>query len=96
MITLYGFGPGFGLPEISPFVTKTEVQLKMAGLAYGKTRPMVVSTRTRSEGPGQPDPSCHRLAGPTAWISSSMATGRFLWLHLPFAFRAAMPRMVRW
>jgi len=36
MITLYGFGPGFGLPEMSPFVTKTEVQLKMAGLAYAK------------------------------------------------------------
>ena len=32
MITLYGFGTGFGLPEISPFVTKTEVQLKMADL----------------------------------------------------------------
>ncbi len=36
MITLYGFGEGFGLPEISPYVTKTEVQLKMAGLAYDK------------------------------------------------------------
>ena len=41
MITLYGLGEGFGLPEISPYVTKTEVQLKMAGLAYEKvaTRP---------------------------------------------------------
>ena len=38
MITLYGAGEGFGLPEISPFVTKTEVQLKMAGLAYRKER----------------------------------------------------------
>jgi glutathione S-transferase len=40
MINLYGFGAGFGLPEISPFVTKTEVQLKMAGLAYRKDRAM--------------------------------------------------------
>src|SRR5215472_12486306 len=40
MITLYGFGTGFGLPEISPFVTKTEVQLKMAGLLYRKERAM--------------------------------------------------------
>ena len=36
MIILYGFGEGFGLPEISPFVTKTEVQLKMVGLPYRK------------------------------------------------------------
>lgn len=40
MITLYGFGPGFGLPEISPYVTKAEVQLKMAGLDYVKQRTM--------------------------------------------------------
>src|SRR5262245_42146477 len=36
MITLYGGGAGFGLPEISPYVTKTEVQIRMAGLAYEK------------------------------------------------------------
>ncbi|MCA1397575.1 MULTISPECIES: glutathione S-transferase family protein [Bradyrhizobium] len=40
MITLFGFGTGFGLPEISPFVTKTEVQLKMAGLDYRKEKAM--------------------------------------------------------
>ena len=38
MITVYGFGEGFGLPEISPFVTKTEVQLKMAGIGFRKER----------------------------------------------------------
>lgn len=38
MITLYGGGEAFGLPEVSPYVTKTEVQLKMAGLAYVKLR----------------------------------------------------------
>jgi len=38
MIILYGGGPNFGLPELSPYVTKTEVQFKMAGLAYRKER----------------------------------------------------------
>jgi glutathione S-transferase len=34
MITLYGFGPSFGLPDPSPFVMKAEVLLKMSGLPY--------------------------------------------------------------
>jgi glutathione S-transferase len=34
MITLYGFGPAFGLPDPSPFVVKSQVQLKMAGIPY--------------------------------------------------------------
>lgn len=38
MITLFGFGPAFGLPDPSPFVMKTEVQLMMAGLSYVKQR----------------------------------------------------------
>lgn len=38
MITLYGGGPMFGLPEFSPYVTKTEVQLKMLGVPYVKER----------------------------------------------------------
>ncbi len=37
-ITLYGGGPWFGLPELSPYVTKTEVQLKMAGLPFAKAQ----------------------------------------------------------
>jgi glutathione S-transferase len=36
MITLYGFGENFGLPEVSPYVTKTEVHLRLAGLPYFK------------------------------------------------------------
>jgi len=35
-ITLYCGGPGFGLPEVSPYATKTEVQLQLAGLPYRK------------------------------------------------------------
>ena len=34
MITLYVFGPAFGLPDPSPFVTKAETLLKMAALPY--------------------------------------------------------------
>lgn len=34
MITLYTFGPAFGLPDPSPFVTKADVLLKMAGQPY--------------------------------------------------------------
>jgi glutathione S-transferase len=34
MITLYTFGPMFGLPDPSPFVTKAEVLLKMSGVSY--------------------------------------------------------------
>jgi glutathione S-transferase len=34
MLTLFGFGPAFGLPDPSPFVMKTEIQLKMAGVPY--------------------------------------------------------------
>lgn len=34
MIILYGSGASFGLPQTSVYVTKTEVQLRMAGLAY--------------------------------------------------------------
>lgn len=34
MITLYTFGPKFGLPDGSPFVTKAEMLLKIAGLPY--------------------------------------------------------------
>ena len=38
MITLYAAGPGFDLPEFSPYGMKSEVQLQMAGLRYKKTR----------------------------------------------------------
>jgi glutathione S-transferase len=38
MITLYVVGPAFGLPDPSPFVMKTDVQLKMSGLPYRSDR----------------------------------------------------------
>ena len=37
MITLHVFGPKFGLPDPSPFVTKADVLLKMSGLPYQKS-----------------------------------------------------------
>jgi glutathione S-transferase len=40
MITLYGAGANFGVPEVSPYVTKTEVHLRMAGLPYVKETAM--------------------------------------------------------
>jgi glutathione S-transferase len=41
MIVLYCFGPLWGLPDPSPFVVKTAVQLKMSGLPFrtDKSRP---------------------------------------------------------
>ena len=39
MITLFGFGPAFGLPDPSPFVMKTDVQLKMAALVSVSSTP---------------------------------------------------------
>jgi glutathione S-transferase len=36
MITLHTFGPAFGLPDPSPFVTKAEMLLKLANLPYRK------------------------------------------------------------
>jgi len=34
MITLHTFGPNFGLPDPSPFVTKADVLLKMSGVPF--------------------------------------------------------------
>ena len=36
MITLYGSGPNFGLPDASPFVTKAETLLRMSKLPFRK------------------------------------------------------------
>jgi glutathione S-transferase len=38
MITLYTFGPYFGLPDPSPFVTKALLLLKFAGLPFEENR----------------------------------------------------------
>lgn len=38
MLTLYSFGPSFGLPDPSPFVMKAEMLLKLSGLDYRKAQ----------------------------------------------------------
>ncbi|WP_374467025.1 glutathione S-transferase family protein [Ferrovibrio sp.] len=37
-IRLHGGGPAFGLPEVSPYTMKTEIQLQLAGLSYVHVR----------------------------------------------------------
>jgi len=38
MLTVYTFGPAFGLPDASPFVVKLETWLRMAKIAYRSER----------------------------------------------------------
>lgn len=38
MIELHAFGPGFGLPDPSPFCIKAELLLKLSGLPYERKR----------------------------------------------------------
>jgi glutathione S-transferase len=47
MITLYGSGPMFGLPDPSPFVVKAETLLKMSGVPY---KGALMSFRTAPKG----------------------------------------------
>lgn len=65
MIMLSGTGANFGLPEASPYVAKTEVHLRMAGLSYDKRR------ANPSEGPKGQVPFIDdggRLIGDSAFI----------------------------
>lgn len=86
MITLYGIGPGFGLPEISPYVTKTEVQLKMAGLKYVK-QPAMPDTSPKGQLPYIDD------------AEERIADSTFIRLHLEekhgFDFDAALDERQR-
>lgn len=38
MITMYGFIPAWGLPDVSPYVSKTDCYLRMAGIPYKLVR----------------------------------------------------------
>ena len=86
MITLYTCGEMFGLPEASPYVTKTEIHLKMAGLAYVKE-------------PAHPDLS---PKGQLPWIDDHgalIADSHFIRLHLEakygFDFDAGLSEVER-
>lgn len=50
MITLYGSGPNFGLPDASPFVTKAETLLRMSKLPFEKA-PMSFSNAPKGKIP---------------------------------------------
>lgn len=50
MITLYGSGPNFGLPDASPFVTKAETLLRMSKLPFEKA-PMSFSKAPKGKIP---------------------------------------------
>ena len=54
MITLYTFGPKFGLPDPSPFCMKALVLLKMAGLEY-KTAPADLKKAPKGKAPYMDD-----------------------------------------
>lgn len=65
MITLFGSFPAFGLPQASPFVMKTEVQLKMAEVPYRLER------GSPAEGPTQKIPyivEAHYKIGDSTFI----------------------------
>ncbi len=65
MITLYGSFPAFGLPQASPFVMKTEVQLKMAEIPYRLER------GSRDDGPKGKIPyivEAHQKIGDSTFI----------------------------
>ena len=49
MITLYGFGEGFGLVDASPFVLKIDVYLRIAGLEFER-KSEIANLRTAPKG----------------------------------------------
>lgn len=64
MITLHTFGPAFGLPDPSPFVTKAEVLLKLAGVSY-QTKRADVRKAPKGKLPFITDESGTRIADST-------------------------------